>query len=83
MQRMGFLWFLSYAGTMILLHHLWLYNIEVLRPSEILNILLKTLASGAFTLVLVLLSQFITFNSKVSQWMNLKAENSLSSSPFW
>ena len=64
LQRMGFLWFLTYAGAMILLHHLWLYNVEVLRPSELLNILLKTLASGVFTLGLVMLSQFLTFNSK-------------------
>jgi rod shape-determining protein MreD len=67
MQRMGFLWFLSYAGVMIFLHHLWLYNVEVLRPSEILRILLKTLTSGIFTLVLVLLSQFLTCNRKTTK----------------
>jgi rod shape-determining protein MreD len=67
LQRMGFLWFISYAGTMILLHHLWLYNVEVLRPSEFLNILLKTLSSGVFTLGLVLLSQYLTFKRKASK----------------
>ena len=66
LQRMGFIWFLSYSGLMVLLHHLWLYNIEVLNVVEVLDILLRTLLSGIFTLGLIILSQYLTFNQKAA-----------------
>lgn len=66
LQRMGFVWFLSYAGLMVLLHHLWLFSIEELNIAALLDILLRTALSGIFTLTLIILSQYLTFKQKAA-----------------
>lgn len=66
LQRMGFTWFFTYAGVIILLHHLWLYNVEALRISELPRILLKTLVSGGISLTLIIIGQYLTFNNRIS-----------------
>lgn len=58
--RMGLTWFITYAGTLVLVHHLWLFTVEVFRFDRFLSTLLRAVLSGVFTLALVLLVQFLT-----------------------
>ena len=58
---MGRLWFLTYASVLLFIHHLWFFMIEFLRFDQILHILLKTLASMAVSLVLLILFQYIFY----------------------
>jgi len=58
---MGKLWFLSYATILLFVHHLWFFAIEIFRFDQIGQILLKTIISLAFSLVLVILFQYIFY----------------------
>ncbi len=55
--HMGMAWFLTYAGLLILIHHLWLFFAEVYRFHGILTTLVRALLSGTATLALCLLAQ--------------------------
>lgn len=55
--QMGLAWFLTYAGLLILLHHLWLFFFEIYRFDRFFSTLLRALLSGAATLALCLLAQ--------------------------
>lgn len=66
-RDMGLPWFLSYAGSLILLHHLVLFFVEVFRFSEGFLTLGRVLASAVFTLVLVLISQYLTYRPKLTE----------------
>jgi len=54
---MGIAWWITYAGVLVLVHHLWLFFVEVYRFTDIGSTLLRALASTVFTLALCLLSQ--------------------------
>lgn len=56
---MGLAWFITYAGTLVLVHHLWFFYIEVFRFDAFFVTLLRALASTAATLVLCLLAQLL------------------------
>ena len=58
--RMGLAWFLTYAGVLILIHHLWLFIVEVHRFDGFFSTALRALLSALFTLALCLLAQFLT-----------------------
>jgi hypothetical protein len=58
--RMGLTWFLTYAGLLILVHHLWLFFVEVYRFDGFFSTFFRAVASAAFTLALCLLAQFLT-----------------------
>jgi rod shape-determining protein MreD len=54
-RHMGWAWFLTYAGILVPLHHLWLFFIEVHRFDAFGNTLLRALLSAAATLSLIVL----------------------------
>jgi rod shape-determining protein MreD len=54
---MGIAWWLTFAGVLILAHHLWFFFVEVYRFSDLGSTLLRSLLSAVFTLALCLLSQ--------------------------
>lgn len=58
---MGFLWFLFYSGLLVLLHHLWLFQVEAFRFSALPQSLLKTLLSSIFTIALIFLIQLLLY----------------------
>lgn len=58
--RMGLAWYTTYAGLLILLHHLWLFFIELHRFDAFFGTFLRALLSGMFTFGLCLLTQFLT-----------------------
>lgn len=62
-QYLGVPWFLSYAGILIFLHHLVLFYTEIFRFSEFFSTLLRVIVSSIFTLLLVIVSQYL-FNRK-------------------
>ncbi len=62
---MGFRWFFFYAVFLTFFHHLVLFSLEVFRFSDLPFILLRTLLSSLFTIVLILIAEFIFFRRKV------------------
>lgn len=65
-QYLGVPWFLSYAGILIILHHMVLFYIEIFRFSEFFNTLLRVILSSFFTGILVIVSQFLFYRNKES-----------------
>lgn len=58
--RMGLAWFLTYSGLLIMIHHLWLFFIELHRFDSFFGTFFRAVLSAAFTLALCLLAQFLT-----------------------
>ncbi|WP_027418714.1 hypothetical protein [Crocinitomix catalasitica] len=58
---MGKLWFLSYASILIAMHHIWFFTIEILKFDQFFFILLKTIFSSIFSLLLIILFQYIFY----------------------
>lgn len=65
-QYLGVPWFLSYAGILIVLHHLILFYIEIFRFSEFFSTFFRVLVSSIFTMLLVVISQYF-FQRKKEQ----------------
>jgi hypothetical protein len=63
--NMGFKWFSFYAVLCIFAHHLVLFFLEAFKLSEFSYTLLRCLASGIFTLISVLLIEFIFINRRL------------------
>ncbi len=58
-QKFGIGWMLTYAGILILLHHFALFYLEIFRFSSFFSTLLRVILSSAFTLGLVIVSQYL------------------------
>lgn len=58
-SEMGILWFVSYAGILTFLHHLFLFVLEIFRFSELGSTLVRTIVSSVLTLVLMLIFQYL------------------------
>jgi hypothetical protein len=63
-QDLGFTWFISYSGVLVLIHHFALFYIETFRFGEFFHTFLRMLLSSIFTLLLVVISQFIVYREK-------------------
>jgi len=61
---LGYSWFLSVAGLMVLIHHLWFFFLEYFKLSDWFYILQKTLLSGLLTLLIFILIQIIFFKKQ-------------------
>jgi rod shape-determining protein MreD len=61
---MGFRWFFTYALILTLFHHLFLFNLEVFRLTEIQYTLGRVVLSAIFTVFLMLVSGLLFFKSK-------------------
>lgn len=61
-EDMGLAWFVSYAGTLILVHHLFLFYLEVFRFSEFFSTLFRVILSSIGTFGLIYLIQFLFFS---------------------
>ncbi len=60
---LGFLWFFSYSLILILIHHLALFYIEVFRFTDFFNTFLRVVISSFFTLLLVIIAQYLFFKA--------------------
>ncbi|MBK7887263.1 MAG: rod shape-determining protein MreD [Bacteroidetes bacterium] len=63
-RKFGFPWYLAYAALLIFIHHLLLFFVEVFRFSEFFDTLLRILLSSALTLLLVVISHYLTMKPK-------------------
>jgi len=61
---MGIIWFISYAAILTLIHHLFLFLLEVFRFSEFGITLFRSLLSACLSLVLMILIQFLFYYRK-------------------
>lgn len=60
---MGLRWMIGYAGTLILLHHLILFYLEMYSFHGFFTTLVKVILSGITTLILLLITQSIFFRN--------------------
>lgn len=60
-EDMGLAWFLSYAGILIFIHHLFLFYLEVFRFSEFFVTLFRVVLSSIGTFGLIYLIQFLFY----------------------
>ncbi|WP_374165564.1 rod shape-determining protein MreD [Arcticibacter sp. MXS-1] len=61
---MGFRWFFFYAIVLTLFHHITLIFLEAFSFSELQYVLIRFLLCSLFTIVLILISEFIFFRKK-------------------
>ena len=57
----GFGWFLRYSLILVLIHHLFLFYIEIFRFSDFFITLSRSLLSSIFTILLIILSQYVIY----------------------
>jgi len=60
-HSMGLRWMVLYAGTLILLHHIVLFYLEMLSFHDFFTTLFKVILSGITTLILLLITQSLFF----------------------
>jgi hypothetical protein len=63
-QYLGIPWFLSYAGILVLAHHLILFYVEIFRFSEFFSTFFRVIISSLFTLLLVIVTQYLFYRKK-------------------
>lgn len=63
-QSMGLNWFIKYAAILTLLHHFWLFTIEGFRLNLFFLNFGRTILSSIFTVLLMILVQYLTHKSK-------------------
>ncbi|MBA3705814.1 MAG: rod shape-determining protein MreD [Bacteroidetes bacterium] len=66
-QYLGVPWFLSYSGILIFLHHLFLFYIEIFRLNEFFSTFFRVIVSSIFTILLVVLSQYLFHRKKAQE----------------
>lgn len=63
-QYLGIPWFVSYAGILIVVHHLILFYIEIFRMHEFFSTFFRVIISSIFTLLLVVITQYLFHRKK-------------------
>lgn len=63
-EDMGLEWYIRYAGTLVLLHHFFLFYLEIFRFSEFFKTLLRVILSSVGTLGLIYLIQFLFYSNR-------------------
>jgi len=61
---MGLPWFITFAGSLVLIHHLFFFYLEVFRFTEFFRILLRVILSSIGTFGLIYLIQFLFFTKR-------------------
>jgi cell shape-determining protein MreD len=56
-----FTWFISYVVFMVLLHHFLLFYLEVFTFANFFNTLYRVILSSLFSIIIIVLSQFLVF----------------------
>ncbi len=60
-DSMGSIWFVTYAGLMIFIHHLFFFYLEIFRFDEFFRTLLRVILSTIGTFVFVYVIQFLFY----------------------
>lgn len=61
---MGLQWFITYAGSLVLIHHFFFFYLEVFRFSEFFRTFLRVILSSIGTFVLIYLIQFLFYTKR-------------------
>ena len=64
LQPLGVLWFFKYVSILTVTHHLVLFWVESFNFNDLLPVMLRTLASSIFTILLIFIYQFLTIRGK-------------------
>jgi hypothetical protein len=62
--NLGFSWFLRAFGTLLVIHHLWFFTLEMFKLNEILLILQKTGLSVVVSFLICILLQYLFIRNK-------------------
>jgi hypothetical protein len=65
-QRMGLPWYLTYAGVLTLIHHSWLFFLEVFRFTDFFYQIFHIILSAGATLLLMTIGQYLIYTAKSS-----------------
>lgn len=60
----GLGWFITYSTVLTILHHLFLFFVEAFSFTDILATIGRVFASSLFTLILILISQYFSYNTE-------------------
>ena len=63
-RSLGFRWYISYAVTIIFVHHFILFFLEVLRFSYLFHTLTKIAVSSLISLMLVIIAEYISVTKR-------------------
>jgi len=63
-RDLGFKWFFSYSLILVIIHHILLFYLEVFSFSEFFQTLLRVGFSIIFTMLLLILSQYVMYRPK-------------------
>jgi len=63
-RDLGFNWFFIYSLLLVLAHHLVLFFLEVFSLSEFFYTLYRVILSTIFTLIIIIISQYIIYRKK-------------------
>ena len=63
LHSMGSVWFITYAATIIFIHHFCFFYMEIFRFSEFFRTLLRVILSSIGTFCLVYVIQFLFYSS--------------------
>ena len=61
LRQTGWRWFLLYASILVVIHHFFLFFTEVFSFAGFFRTLLRSVASSAFTIGILVISQFLVF----------------------
>ena len=61
LKQTGIKWFLTYVAALVLIHHLFLFYLEVFSFESFFRTFLRTMMSASFTTVIIVLSQYLIF----------------------
>ena len=64
LKSQGIKWFLYYSIILVLIHHFALFYLEIFRFSEFFPTFFRSVLSSAFTLGLVILSEYLHFPAR-------------------
>ena len=70
---MGIKWFLLYVLLLVFAHHLFLFFLEIFRITTFFSTLLRAVYSTIFTVILIIIHQYITFSK--SKWSLRRRKN--------
>ncbi|MGV8136218.1 MAG: rod shape-determining protein MreD [Mangrovibacterium sp.] len=61
LNQMGPAWFIKYTIILVLVHHLFLFYLEVFTLKGFIFTLFRSVISALFTIILIILSQFLIY----------------------
>jgi rod shape-determining protein MreD len=63
-ESMGSVWFITYSGLIIFIHHLCFFYLEIFRFNEFFSTLLRVILSSVCTFALVYVIQFLFYSPR-------------------